>query len=106
MKQKFRALATGLVMALPGALSAAEATTTIEVSGLYCASCPYIAAQAIMAVPSAKITDGYYDPKAQMAQFVVKYDDSVATLKQLVAATSEYGYPAKKIDAITPASGS
>ena len=101
MKQTVYALATGLAIALPGAVSAAEATTTIQVSGLWCSSCPYIAAQAILQVPGTEITDGYYDAKAQMAQFVVKYDNSVATLKQLVGATSEYGYPAKRIDAIT-----
>jgi len=102
MKQKYLALAAGLAMALPGIASAGDVTTTLEVSGLWCSSCPYIAAQAIMNVPSANITDGYYDPNAQVAQFVVQYDDSKATLKQLVAATSEYGYPAKQIDAITP----
>jgi hypothetical protein len=43
---------TGLAFALAtllaaGAAGAAERTTKIKVGGLWCASCPYIAAQAI-----------------------------------------------------------
>ncbi len=102
MKRKLYTIATGLALALPGLASAGEVTTTLEVSGLWCSACPYIAAQAIQAVASATITDGYYDPQAQIAQFVVSYDDSLATLAQLVAATDEFGYPARQIDAITP----
>lgn len=106
MSRTLLALASALAFLAPIASSAEEQTATIEVSGLYCSSCPYIAAQAIMDVPSADITDGFYDPKAQIAQFVVQYDDAKSTLDQLVAATSEYGYPAREIDAITPPSGS
>jgi len=106
MKRRIYALAAVFAASFPGLALAAQQSTVIEVSGLYCASCPYIAAQAIMAVPSANIVDGYYDPKAQIAQFVVEYDDASATLVQLISATSDYGYPAHQIDKITPTGGS
>jgi len=106
MKRTFLSLIAAAALLSPQMAGAAERIATIEVSGLYCASCPYIAAQAIMDVPSANITDGYYDSKAQMAQFVVEYDDELANLEQLIAATSDYGYPAREIDAITPPSNS
>jgi len=94
------ALATSAAILSSAAAFAAEKTARIEVTGLYCASCPYIAAQAITAIKSAKITDGYYDPEKQMAQFVVKYDDAVTTPEALANATVEYGYPAKLIKKI------
>ena len=103
--KNYAVLAALSVMA-PVVASAAERTATIEVTGLYCASCPYIAAQALSSVPSAKIVDGFYDGNAQMAQFVVTYDDSLATLELLIAATADYGYPSRSIDHITPPSGS
>jgi len=102
MKSKFSALALTLAVMFPTVSNAGEASATIEVTGLYCSSCPYIAAQAIMAVPSAKIVDGYYDARAQMAQFVIKYDDDKATLDQLLASTVDYGYPSHQVDQVTP----
>lgn len=106
MKNLLFSAATVVALAGPMAVQAGEQVTTIEVTGLYCASCPYIAAQAIMDVPSANITDGFYDPRAQLAQFVVQYDDTETTLEQLISATSEYGYPARQIDEIAPADNS
>jgi len=103
MKAILYGAATVAALLSGGAALAGQRTATIEVTGLYCSSCPYIAAQAIMSVPSANIVDGFYDPQAQMAHFVVEYDDTLATLQQLVGATSEYGYPAKLIE--QPADG-
>jgi len=92
MKPLFSILAALVLSA--GSAFAAQKTATIEVTGLFCASCPYIAAKAVNAVPSAKIVDGFYDPDKQLAQFVVEYDDALTTLDALVGATQEYGYPA------------
>ncbi len=80
-----------------GIAGAAEKTVTIEVSGLFCASCPYIAAQAINDVDSAEITGGFYDAEAQIAQFVITYDDATVSLDALLDATVEYGYPAELV---------
>jgi len=105
MKPLFHALSAGAILAtslmLSGVAQAAPKTVTIEVNGLYCASCPYIAAQAITAVKSTEITDGYYDAGQQMAQYVVTYDDAVTTPDAIAAAPAEYGYDGKIIAKIT-----
>ncbi len=90
------ALSAGLAL-VGGAALAAERTVNIEVTGLYCSSCPYIASQAIQAVDSATITGGFYDADKQMAQFVVQYDDEKASVEQLLQATMKYGYPASVV---------
>ena len=97
MKQSLFALVATSALLFSGSAFAAQKTVKIEVTGLYCASCPYIAAQAIQSIKSATITDGFYDQKNQMAQFVVQYDDAQTTLDALTKATVEYGYPAKII---------
>ncbi len=96
-------LAGVLALASSGGALAAQRTATIEVTGLYCASCPYIAAQAITDVASARIIDGFYDQQAQLARYVVEYDDEMTTVDDLVAATMQYGYPATLIE--TPEDG-
>jgi len=76
---------------------AGERIATIEVTGLSCPSCPYIAAQAVMAIPSAEIVDGFYDAEQQLAHFVIRYDDEITTLTALIGATDEYGYPSSLV---------
>lgn len=71
---------------------AAEQQTKIEVSGLTCPSCPYIAAEAISSIDSVEIVDGAYDEAAQTATFVVSYDDAVTTPQTIADAPDEYGY--------------
>ena len=79
---------------------AEEQTLTMEVGGLWCESCPYIAAQAIQSVNSVEIIDGFYDPDLQIAQFVVTYDDVLTNADAIIAAPDEYGYPGKLIEKI------
>jgi mercuric ion binding protein len=98
LKSFIYAAVCAITLLAPGALAAAEQTVRIEVTGLFCASCPYIAAQAITAISSAKITDGFYDADRELAQFVVQFDDEVTTLQAIVQATDEYGYPAKIVE--------
>jgi len=97
MKRTARILLTIGSLFAAGIASAGEKTVTIEVSGLYCSSCPYIAAQAISGIESAEITDGFYDAQAELAQFVIRYDDEVTTTDALLGATVKYGYPAKLV---------
>ena len=87
------------VAALIGAPAlAAEQTARIEVTGLWCSSCPYIAAQAITDIASAEIIDGFFDPNLQLAQFVIQYDDELTTLEALLSATEDYGYPTTLVE--------
>ncbi|PHQ94999.1 MAG: hypothetical protein COB40_11230 [Marinosulfonomonas sp.] len=97
---------TTLAALIGGPALAGEQTTRIEVTGLYCSSCPYIAAQAITDIASAEIVDGFYDANLQLAQFVIQYDDEMTTLEALLSATVDFGYPATLVEepAVEPAS--
>ncbi len=90
------------MLAAAGAL-AAERQASIEVSELYCPSCPYIAASAVKAVDSVTIVEGAYDQAAEKVVFVVTYDDAVTTPEAIAQAPMRYGYPGRVLD---PASGS
>ena len=93
------ALATILAAGAASAAGAVERTTTIKVGGLWCASCPYIAAQAIQQAPSAKVTSGEYDPSAQSAVFVVTYDDEKVSPAEIAARPGSYGYESQVVEA-------
>lgn len=83
--------------------SAAERQASIEVTELFCPSCPYIAADAIKGVDSVQILEGDYDKAAEKIVFLVSYDDAVTTPEAIAEATMQYGYPGRVLD---PASGS
>lgn len=82
------------------AANAAEQQVRIEVSGLSCPSCPYIAATALESVDSVEILEADYDASAQMAVYVLSYDDAVTTADAIADATMEYGYPGRVLGAI------
>lgn len=81
-----------------GSVSAAERHAKIEVSGLTCPSCPYIAAEAVKSVDSVKIVTGDYDEAAQIIVFDVTYDDAVTTPETIAEASMDYGYPGRVLD--------
>lgn len=83
---------------LATAAQAAERQARIEVTELFCPSCPYIAAQAIREVESADIVEASYDAAAQMAVFLVSYDDAVTNANAIAAAPAEYGYPGRVLE--------
>lgn len=93
--------ALSLVTALlaGGALQAAERQARIEVSGMSCPSCPYIAAEAIRSVASVEILEGDYDPAAQIIVFLVRFDDAVTSAEAIAEAPFDYGYPGRVLDA-------
>jgi mercuric ion binding protein len=90
MKYLLATVSMGLLAATT--VFAAEQQTKIEVSGLTCPSCPYIAAEAIKSINSTQIVDGTYDEATQTATFVVSYDDSLTTPEEIADAPDEYGY--------------
>jgi len=79
------------------AASADERTVTVEVTGLTCPSCPYIAADAIKAVETAQILEVDYDSDAQRARYTVTFDDDVVTAEALAEASDGYGYPGRLV---------
>jgi len=84
-------LAVGL---LAGGLSfAAEQTVTLSVSGMTCASCPYIVRQSLAAV------DGVTAVKVSLSEktAVVVFDDASGSIADLTAATGNAGFPSRLI---------
>lgn len=97
MKQLAIALAAFLSVS---AANAAERQVRIEVGELSCPSCPYIAASALESVDSVEILEADYDASAQMAVYILSYDDAVTTPEAIAGATMEYGYPGRVLGAI------
>lgn len=86
------------------AVWAAEQQARIEVSELFCPSCPYIAAGAVRSIESVKIMEGDYDQEAEKIVFLVSYDDAITTAQEIADAPMQYGYPGRVLEAA--ASGS
>jgi mercuric ion binding protein len=71
-----------------GAL-AAERTVTLSVKNMDCAACPHTVKASLQAVPGvANVAVSFKEKTA-----VVTYDDSMADLRALTAATTNAGYP-------------
>jgi len=82
-----------------GAVGAAEQQARIEVSELFCPSCPYIAADAVKTIESVEIIEGDYDQEAETIVFLVSYDDAITTAQAIAEAPMQYGYPGRVLDA-------
>jgi len=92
------ALSVAALVFAGGTAWAAEQQARIEVSELFCPSCPYIAASALRAVESVDIVEADYDVAAQQAVFLVSYDDAVTTPEEIAGAPMQYGYPGRVLD--------
>ncbi len=70
---------------------AGEQTVTLEVSGMTCASCPYIVKQTLAAV------DGVAEVEVSFAEktAVVTFDDNKTDVAALILATTDMGFPSK-----------
>ncbi len=76
---------------------AAERTATLRVENMYCASCPYIVKQTLAQVPAVTSVDISYERAAAVVVAIVDYDDTQADVTDLMAATSDVGFPASVI---------
>jgi mercuric ion binding protein len=68
---------------------AGEQTVTLEVSGMTCASCPYIVKQTLATVDGVTAVDVSFAEKSA----VVTYDDGKTEVAALTLATSNMGFP-------------
>ncbi len=75
-----------------------EKRTSLEVGGLSCPSCFYIAGDAMLSVESVNILEFTEGEEAGRAVYVVSYDDEMATPEQIVEAVEGYGYPATIVE--------
>jgi mercuric ion binding protein len=80
-----------LTFALPGAASAGETTATLTIANMYCAICPITVRAAISKVPGVMTVSVDFDKKLA----VVTFDDAIATVEELAAASRDAGFPAE-----------
>jgi mercuric ion binding protein len=84
-----------MALAAPGAAMAESQQARIEVSGLYCPSCSYIAGEALKQEPSVELIDLTPSATGDTAVYVVIYDDAVTSLENIIARPISYGYEAR-----------
>lgn len=80
------------VLLPPNAASASEATATLSIKKMYCATCPITVRQAIAKVPGVKNVAVDFHKKLA----VVTFDDALATVENLAAASRDAGFPAER----------
>lgn len=71
---------------------AGEASVTLAVENMTCATCPITVKAAIKAVPGVKDVKVDFEKKVA----VVVYDDALATVDKLAGASRDAGYPAMR----------
>jgi len=74
---------------------AAEQSAKFSVSNMTCALCPITVKAAISQVQGVLAVE----VSRELAQATVRYDDALATVDALAAASTNAGYPAKVIEA-------
>ena len=79
-------LATTVMFTVPS--TAAEQTIKLSVPGMNCASCPYMVEQAISKVDGIKSVEATMDDRTA----TVIFDDVLATVSEIQAATASIGY--------------
>jgi mercuric ion binding protein len=75
----------------PDAASAGETTAKLAIKNMFCATCPITVREAIAKVPGVKTVA--VDFRDKLA--VVTFDDAIATVDSLVAASRDAGFPAE-----------
>ncbi len=85
----------GLGLLTAEAAWADEQKVRIEVSGLYCPSCKYIAGEAMQMVESVEILDAVVAEDGETAVYIVSYDDAVTDPKEIAEWTLMFGYPSQ-----------
>ncbi len=87
--------ATLALMLSPLAARAEEKSVVLDIKNADCVLCPPIVKQSLLHVPGVKAVAT--TQANQMADFMatVTYDDTVASVPALVAATTNAGYPTK-----------
>ena len=75
-------------------LLAEERTVNLSVPGMYCASCPFIVQAAISDVNGVLSVTADSDQRTA----VVVFEDSLATIEAITAASTNAGYEATLID--------
>jgi mercuric ion binding protein len=88
-----------LAALVPLPVQAAEQTVVLDVKNADCVLCPPIVRDSLLRVPGVK--DVKMSQANQMADFMatITFDDAVANVAVLIAATTNAGYPAHVVSA-------
>ncbi len=97
MRQILFAAIMTLAVISSGRAIAAEQSVTLRVENMFCASCPYIVQQTLVRVPGVTQVEISYHPAAAVVLAIVDYEDTVADVTALTAATSSVGFPSAVI---------
>jgi mercuric ion binding protein len=87
----------GLLLLASGAAFADPQKARIEVSGLFCPSCSYIAGEALEQAESVEVIEQILAETGGSAVYVVTYDDAATTLAEIVAKPVSLGYGAELV---------
>jgi mercuric ion binding protein len=93
MKYRFVVVVFSLLVFAPLSALAAEKTVVLNVRNADCVLCPPIVKESLARVPGVKMVE--IKQANQMAPFMatVTFDDAVANVPALIAATTKAGYP-------------
>lgn len=93
MKRRLVAVVSALLAFAPLSVEAAEKTVVLDVKNADCVLCPPIVKQSLVRVPGVKTVE--IKQADQMAPFMatITFDDAVANVPALIAATTNAGYP-------------
>ncbi len=94
------ALATLTALTTPAA-NAAERTARIEVGGLWCGSCFFIAGESLTRLDSVDVIEFVRDEAGQSAVYTVKYDDALTNPEEIAAQPTAFGYTAQVLEDAT-----
>jgi periplasmic mercuric ion binding protein len=93
MKHRLVVALAALLALAPLAVRAADKTVVLNVKNADCVLCPPIVKQSLLGVQGVKAVE--MKQADRMAPFVatITFDDAVATVPALIAATTKAGYP-------------
>lgn len=85
--------ALALLLTAAGSALAGQRTVTLRIDGMTCVACPYIVKKSLTRVDGvSKVEVSYEERKA-----VVTFDDALAGVEALTAATKDAGFPSALI---------
>jgi mercuric ion binding protein len=93
MRNALRVLAAAATVLVAGSAAATERTVTLAVDNMTCETCPPIVRKSLVRVAGVAKAD----VSAESHTATVVFDDAVASVDALVAATTKAGYPSRVV---------
>ena len=92
--KRLTALAFAMLVFAPLSTLAAEKTVALNVKNADCVLCPPIVKRSLVQVPGVKAVEIKQADRTAPFMATVTFDDAVANVPTLIAATTKAGYPA------------